>query len=49
MPFFLPKGDNRQTVIILQGDLPNFNLENAEQIFNEVTQDKANVEMLAGK
>ncbi|XP_045192490.2 zinc finger protein ZFAT-like [Mercenaria mercenaria] len=43
------QADNQQTVIILQGDLPNFNLENAEQIFTEVTQDnKANVEMLAG-
>lgn len=42
------QGDNQQTVIILQGDLPNFNLEDAEHIFTEVTQDKANVEMLAG-
>ncbi|XP_060597542.1 zinc finger protein ZFAT-like [Ruditapes philippinarum] len=42
------QGENQQTVIILQGDLPTFNLENAEQIFTEVKQDKANVEMLAG-
>ncbi|KAL4235227.1 hypothetical protein ACF0H5_006865 [Mactra antiquata] len=42
------QGDNQQTVIILQGDLPEFNLENAEHVFAEVTHDRTNIEMLAG-
>lgn len=41
------QGANQQrTVIILQGDLPHFNLENAEQVLAEVTQEPANIELL---
>ncbi|KAH3768960.1 zinc finger protein ZFAT-like isoform X2 [Dreissena polymorpha] len=41
------QGENMQTVIILQGDMPHLSLENAGQFLAEVSQEQPNNEYLA--